>query len=487
MKKRFPAFIMFLAIAATSFAQNTHNVYVWSNGHYTKIENADSITFNIDKEDNNTSHDGAVPASVLQSALSNYVGNVVIPTYEDLQNAAETLHNYCVNIYNAKTGGTALTQSDIDAACAAFKTARRCWNQSLAFLYGPAVDDAIDPCIDSWPLDQIQMADALTSPEFVAGITGSGAAQKVYHWFGEYDSTLGFHGLEYMLFRNGANRTAAAFNAKCDDGSGLNVYGSDINATRAKLQTVTTLTEAAFMAAVSENIRNMTKLLEYEWDGSSTMATFITNSASWVWESSVYVDQNSHNFTAGMPFGSRMGSIGSNYLFDSYQQAFSYILSEGCENISTEIFEYGLGEAYRVATGQRQTSEEGSDIADYFVAPYSKRSFQDFKDMIYGIRNVLYGVRGTRNAGSSDTDSPVSPASNSIMAILNQYYPEAPTLQNALTAAIDALEAAQNSGTAFVDKPGDNQVKVCIDAVSNLDAAIKAAANWFVTDVTVSE
>lgn len=446
-----------------------------------------SLSFTSCGDDNDDPDNGRVTiqASVLQSAFDNYVDNIIYTNYEDLQSAAEELHTACNALYNEKIAGT-VSQTTIDNACAKFKIARRLWEQSEAFLYGPATDDGLDPHTDSWPLDQTEMAQALTNAGIIEALNGSNAAEYLDSHNDEFQSTLGYHGLEFILFRNGANRTAASFNADYEDAEGLNRLSDDNDQNATLLKTVTTREEAAFANAVSEDLRNATKLLAFEWDGSSTLKAAITANSPWYWNRSIYTSGSNHDFTAGKSYGERVDGIGSGFLFDSYQSNFSNVLIGGCQNICQEVHTQKLGQAYRVATGHPEVGEEGEDAADYIESPYSKRSFIDYRDNIYGIRNVLYGVRGTRDAANSDTESTVSPANNSFMAILNQYYPDAASLNSALTNALTTLTSAVNSGTAFIDDPANAQVKSCMDAVEALDDALQAASTWLTTNVDVA-
>ena len=80
--------------------------------------------------------------------VANYINEVVKPTYLDLAEKSDILYKACQNLYQKRKAGT-LTQNDIDAACEAFKGARRDWEQSESFLYGAASDNEIDPHIDS--------------------------------------------------------------------------------------------------------------------------------------------------------------------------------------------------------------------------------------------------------------------------------------------------------------------------------------------------
>lgn len=416
------------------------------------------------------SDDVILSESAANAMTSNYVSTVVNPTYSDLHNAAVTLHSACAQLYQEKQAGN-VTQATINAACEAFKTARKYWEQSEAFLYGPATNDGIDPHMDSWPLDQTQMAEALTNAQLITGISGSDGAHYVYVHNGDFDSTLGFHGLEYILFRNGENRTAAAFNAEMEDGSGLNPKGTNAAQNAQTLQKVTTLSEAAFANAVSGDLQNMTALLEYEWDGLASLGTYLQQSASWVYNGA----QNLAGILqVGRFYGDQVANLysGSEEI-SSYPKDIANII-EGCRSICEEVHVQKIGQAYRIATGDNsghtgESGEHEEDAADYIESPYSKRSFQDYQDNIYSIKNSLYGVRGTETIST--------PPTGSIMAFLIANYPDGQDLSNKLNAAIASFETAKANG-AFIDNPGSSYAKAAMDACTELDDALNAAESW---------
>ena len=144
----------------------------------------------------------------------------------------------------------------------------------------------------------------------------------------------------------------------------------------------------------------------------------------------------------------------------------------GCSSICQEVYTQKLGQAYRVATGQGGTTEDGeAESRDYIESPYSKRSFIDYQDNIYSIKNSLYGTRDV-NA--------TTPEANSLMTIMKKYnYSGYSALNTALDEAIASLESAKKSGTAFVDNPAHAQVKTCIDKINTLDDELNNAGAWF--------
>ena len=401
---------------------------------------------------------GIIPTSEMSAAADTYINDVVYPTYQDLRDNCKTLHEACANLYTKAQAGT-LTDTDVEAACEAFKNARRQWERSEAFLYGAATDHEIDPHIDSWPLDHKQLVEALTSADVINGIKSDGS-KYVFKNNGDFDSVLGFHGLEFVLFRNGAPRTAAMFK---------------VNETEDGMTSVAGIDELAFADAVSGDIYNMTTLLHYGWSQDNADYTWINSNCSWVFE--VPSNNEEEETTTGGKNG--LCAAGTGYgawllkgattdgWFPTWQETMENALVAGCSNICQEVYTQKLGQAYRVATGQGGADES----RDYIESPYSKRSFIDYQDNIYSIKNSLYGTRDV-NA--------TSPVTNSMMSIMKKYnYERYNNLNNALNDAIKALGDAHASGKAFVDAPADPQVKTCIDKVNELDDELNQAGAWF--------
>ena len=144
----------------------------------------------------------------MQKVAKVYVNQVVYPTYQALAANARTLYTTTAALYTAAESGT-MTQAQIDAACEAFKDTRREWERSEAFLYGSASDNELDPHIDLWPLDHEELVNALKNPTLVAGFKGSDPAKFVSENNSHFQSVLGFHGMEFVLFREGKNRTVS--------------------------------------------------------------------------------------------------------------------------------------------------------------------------------------------------------------------------------------------------------------------------------------
>ena len=387
----------------------------------------------------------------MQKVAKNYVQAVVYPTYQALASNARTLYSAAQTLYKSAEAGT-MTQDQINAACEALKNTRQEWERSEAFLFGSATDNELDPHIDSWPLDRDELERALTNENLIAGFKSENPAKFVSEHNTEFQSVLGFHGMEFVLFRNGAHRTVEALKANDTDEGVTSVKGID---------------ELAFLQAVAADVRNITALLEFTWMGSAASnetKAILSGEGSYVFSKLRY---NGLASNGTMCFGQFLLSPSSNTGYQSWQGTMNQIFVGGCSNICAEVADQKLGQAYRVATGQGSTTE---DSKDYIESPYSHRSFIDYQDNIYSIKNSLYGTRDINAA---------TPVENSMLSLLKKMnYSGYNNLVNALNAAIQALETAKNSGKSFVEEPGAQRVGDCIDAVDKLDKEINKAGSW---------
>lgn len=134
----------------------------------------------------------------LEPIISDYVDNVVLPTYADLktQNA---------NLFNAvKAFRDNPSDAAFEAVSEAWMVAREPWETSEAFLFGPVDNEGLDPNMDSWPLDQDAIVNILNSGNFddldwTDGDNEDAVTAK--------QEVRGFHTLEFLVFRNGEART----------------------------------------------------------------------------------------------------------------------------------------------------------------------------------------------------------------------------------------------------------------------------------------
>ena len=367
----------------------------------------------------------------LKAAVESYVPGVIYKVYGNLADEAETLYNQLSDLKKKDT----YTQADIDRICATFLSARKWWEQSEAFLYGAATAYGIDPHIDSWPLDKDKLAKSLSNAETIADLDeeGAGAVDEVGA------ASLGFHGIEFIIFRDGKNRTAAALGGVEDDEAfaGRNVTGKS---------------EVIFAAAVAEDLRNYCFELQAAWDPDCPADRI-----------ALVEDELELNtvMDSGLTYGENLlqtGNAGSTYR--SWPEAVSSILVAGCSNICNEVANTKIGTAHYVNSKDYDP--------DYIESPYSKKSYQDFKDNILSIQYSLYGGQGLDKAASA-----------SIMQFVKDNgWAKATSLETALKDAVASLDACLASGKAFVDDPTAAVAETAIVKINALDALLNEAADW---------
>ncbi len=278
----------------------------------------------------------------LYKVLANIVDNVIVPTYTNLADHAEKLEG----TLNGLTVNT-ITQDQINSACADFKEARKYWERSEAFLGGPASDFDVDPTIDSWPLNR-----ALLLAYFTNGMD-----EEML----EDATILGFHALEFILFRDGQPRKVAE------------LKGND---TYKKFENVTGAQELKYAQEICKRLKERTFQLQVSWEGETS------SNASRV--SVVKAAGLDYATEKGLSYGQNMKEAGKNSksTFATLTAAISQVLSDdegSCFTICNEVGTAKIANPF--ATG---------DVS-YVESPYSYNSITDFADNIRSIRNVWLG------------------------------------------------------------------------------------------------
>ena len=399
-------------------------------------------------DDNNQANLATEQNEAIATLTKQYLTDVVYPTYANLANESETLFGKISALKSKLKAGNAVSQSEIDAICISYKNARKYWEQSEAFLYGAASDFEIDPHIDTWPLDVPTLGEDLTDDAKIARLDAADGIQ--YARTSLTAENLGFHGIEFIFFRDGKHRSAAFFN---DDEPETD---RDITAKG----DVTGREEVIFATAVAGDLRDKCFQLEVAWNPNADTA-HKSRVAECAKSSSDFETKVSKN---GLTYGENLLAVNAGTsTYNSWKKVVEEIIVGGCSNICAEVADQKMGQAYRAATG----TGAAEDDPNYIESPYSHNSFADFYDNIMSIQNSLYN-----NIEST------APTRTSIMSYLQKYHTnEAAILQAKLSAALTALQACQASGKSFVEAPGAVCVKAAMDAISALDDELNAAAD----------
>jgi len=274
--------------------------------------------------------------------ITQYVNTVVVPTYKSLADEANNLAALCEQLRQNPT------QSKVDECCQTWIKARKYWELSEAFLYGAAADYNIDPHIDSWPLQKSQLDNILANSALITALDEEGAGADAFATLGY--GLLGFHAVEYVLFRDGAARNV-----------------NDISEA-----------ELIYNAAVAQDLANQTVRLEASWAGMDNIT------------SAKQKQLEEFELEPSFNYGENMKNAGmtGNTLYKTQLAAMEQILT-GASDISDEVGNTKITDPVN--------SGNVLDVESW----YSWNSIADFTDNIRSVRNAYYGsLDGSVNSNS---------------------------------------------------------------------------------------
>ena len=343
----------------------------------------------------------------LERAITPYVNNTVIATYSAMADEGLILLSKVQAINTAVVEGKDYTQT-MEEAGQAWRAMRKYWEQSEAFLYGPAAAHNIDPHIDTWPLDFTAMNNLLKNLDQMKDIEADGVAY-VKNNLGP--SLQGFHAAEYMLFESVEQGGRAVGTGK----------PHATNLSKA---------EAAYLLGVVTDLVQQAILIEDSWAGEVSAAK------------EAIITEDDESMSYGENYGEYMinaGKAGS--IYKSYQHAAEEIV-DGCVNIADEVAGLKMGNPYLSNTDTQR---------DYIESPYSCTSTRDFADNIRSIKNSYEGSQ----AGD--------------YSISNYIYSQDPKVdaevRKAIEDAIAAIEAIKDFESTAQNNP---QVKAAMEAVEKV-------------------
>lgn len=398
-----------------------------------------------DDDDNNKKDELSAKETRMESIAQQYLNNTVNLTYGELAvQTGELFDKLSALTAKFKADSMSVTQAEIDDICKTFLEARSEYEESEAFLYGAATDFGIDPHIDTWPLDLDGLATSLSNSAQVANLdidaAGSWDSGIAYAAGKLGQELLGFHGIEFIIFRNGQNRTVASLRANEADAAFVG-------------KTVTGRQELIYATAVAGDLRDRCWQMEVSWNENAPQKH---KERVEELEIPYTVAGSNRSYTQNM-LGA--GKAGSSY--ETWAEVMTTILISGCQNISNEVAMVKIGNPY-----------SGEDV-NYIESPYSHKSFVDFKDNLISIQNSLYG--GRNENGKRDE-------SKSIIRYMKDYnYPNVAALESSLADAIAALDNCQNTLHSFVGHINDPLVGVAQQKVKDLDTQLTQAGEWFAT------
>ncbi len=254
--------------------------------------------------------------------IDNYVDNIVLTTYSNQKKCAAALLSAVEKFTESGQ------QSDLQKACDAWRATRSPWEESEAFLFGPAATYSLDPSLDSWPLDKVQIEKYLNS-EIVFDVDGLGSTVR------------GFHTLEYLLFENGQARVASTISDR----------------------------QKEYMLTVATGLYYDSFKLWYYWNGDNGLSANDDELISEL-EPDMAADGFGHRFKHPNMY---------DQLFKTQADVISQIV-DGCTDISGEVGEQKIGGPFE--------NKNVEDVESW----YSWNSLEDYKNNILSIQHAYLGT-----------------------------------------------------------------------------------------------
>ena len=115
--------------------------------------------------------------------------NIILKDYQNLAKDTQKL-SLAINQLSLQP-----TQDNLNKAQISWKETRRYWERSEAFLFGPVDSLGLDPSIDTWPLNILDLQ----------GVLNSGRILNVDFVKNLGVNLQGFHTIEFLLFGNGVS------------------------------------------------------------------------------------------------------------------------------------------------------------------------------------------------------------------------------------------------------------------------------------------
>ncbi len=269
-----------------------------------------------------------------EAIVKQYLNHTVYPTYANLAEKTDAL------VENLESLKANKTQANVNAATVTFLEARKWWEMSEAFLFGAASDFGIDPHIDSWPLDEDAFNNLMGSHSMIGALANDEDGMVAGEQLG--NALLGFHGIEFILFREGQPRN-------------VNEISDDM---------------MTYIVAVSRDLRNRCFQLEVSWNADAPQAH---KDLMEELEFNTTVNGGDNTYGENMLQAGQAGST-----FATFTNALEAI-ADGCIDIADEVGTSKIGKCHT-----------GEDVT-YVESPYSQKSITDFYDNITSIKNAYMG------------------------------------------------------------------------------------------------
>lgn len=256
------------------------------------------------------------PATADVSAiLTNIADNVIVATYSDLETRAAAL------AIAVATFTTTPNQENLDAARAAWRETRRPWEMSEGFLFGPVDTKGLDPALDSWPVNTIDLDAVLAdnkelTKDYIDGLEGT---------------LKGFHTIEYLLFGTTSNKSVESFTAR----------------------------EFSYLQALAQSLHGTATQLVHSWTPQGD--NFVLNLRNAGQQGSIYLSQKAAIQELGQSILGIADEVGNGKINDPFTQKDVTLEESRFSNNSKADFQDNIRSIKHVYTGDYNKTGSGLD------------------------------------------------------------------------------------------------------------------------------
>lgn len=310
---------------------------------------------------------------------------VITATYVKLEQETNSLITAAENLQASPS------ENNLEAARSAWRLARTPWEQSEGFLFGPVATEGIDPSIDSWPvntvdLDAVLASTAVLTKDYIDGLDGT---------------LKGFHTTEYLLFGTDGNKQATAFTSR----------------------------EFEYLIAVTQSLHGATDQLQNSW--SPAGENFQINLINAGKAGSIYPSQKSamQELINGMI--GIADEVGNGKINDPFSQEDLLYEESRFSNNSKADFADNIRSIQNVYFGTL-TTVNGTGLSDFVVSQNSELDVK-VKQQIQSAIDKIEAIPGTFGEAVFNNKTAVQSAQDAVR-LLQQ------TLESEVKPLVDALQ-----------------------------------------------
>jgi len=282
----------------------------------------------------------------VEQLLTTFGTLTALPAYEKLHDEAEILKSLCGTLASNPT------EANLQSAQNQWIHVRKAWELSECMLFGPVATEGLDPAIDTWPINQVEIDSVLSS--------GASFTPSFIETLG--DGLKGFHPIEYLLFGPARSRKVSELTSR----------------------------NLEYLTALSVHLSAKTALMEHVWnpDGTNYGSEISKAGAG----SSVYAKKQDGILEIATAISGIVDEVGSGKIEEPFAAKDSLLEESPFSQNSWTDFKHNIEGARNTYTGQINGNKVPS-LHD-FISRYNKnldlRITQKFDQILLSLNGFSY-------------------------------------------------------------------------------------------------